>query len=161
MKHTKGFTLIELVVACTLLMMLSTLATATADNFIQIFKATQATNKLLTYRTQIYGLKFMLAQAQLLYAAQIANQPGAIATWNTQVAENDITDLILQLVPYIQNLNPNAGSQITNYTTLLQAENMYDPTGVNNPTILLGSYTFSNPATLVGLPTVTWQGVML
>ena len=152
---TKGFTLIELVVACTLLLMLSTIATTSVDNLVQAFKNVQGTNQTLTYRNQVWTLKFMLTQAQLAYAATITNPAGVISTWNTAVTENDSVDLIPQIAPYFQI------PAITNYTSLLQFEKMYDPTGVTNPTIQLGTFTATSPVTLSSLPTVTWQGISL
>jgi prepilin-type N-terminal cleavage/methylation domain-containing protein len=157
---TKGFTLIELVVACTLLLMLSTIATTSVDNLVQAFKNVQATNQTLTYRNQVWTLKFMLTQAQLAYAATIAIPPNpppplVISTWNTKVTENDSVDLIPQIAPYFQI------PAITDYTSLLQFEKMYDPTGVTNPAIQLGTFTATSPVTLSSLPTVTWQGISL
>ena len=153
MKRSNGFTLIELVVACTLLMILSTVATTTADNFIQAVKGLQATNQALTYRNQVWTLKFMLTQAQLAYAANF--NLSAVSTWNTQVLEGDSFELIPQIAPYFQI------PAITDFTSLLQFEKMYDPAGVTNPTIQLGTFTTTTPVTLSSLPTVTWQGIML
>jgi type II secretory pathway pseudopilin PulG len=154
MKRSNGFTLIELVVACTLLMILSTVATTTADNFIQAVNGLKATNQTLTYRNQVWILKFMLTQAQLAYAAKITD-PTVVSTWNTQVLENDSFELIPQIAPYFQI------PAITDFTSLLQFEKMYDPSGVTNPTIQLGTFTTTTPVTLSSLPTVTWQGIML
>ena len=161
-KKTKGFTLIELVVACTILMILSTVATTSVDSLVQSFKqlnttnqALTDTNKTLTYRIQTWTLKFMLTQAQLAYAATITDQSD-ITIWNNSVAQNDSIDLI----PKLQNYFQIPG--IIDYTSLVRSQNMYDPTGITpNPTIQLGSLTTTNPATLVGLPTVTWQGMTL
>ena len=160
---TKGFTLIELVVACTLLMILSTLATTSVDSLVQAFKNLQATNQTLTNTNQtltnngkIWTLKFMLARAQLAYAATITD-PSAATTWNTQVAQNETVDLIPVIARYFQI------PSITDLPSLLQYENMHDPTGVTpDPTIQLGSFTVATPAAgLSSLPTVTWQGVTL
>ena len=147
---TKGFTLIELVVACTLLVILSQLATATADNFVLAFKGAN-------YQNQVWKLKFVLTQAQLAYAAATTD-PAAVSHWNLLVQENDSADLIPLVVPYFQNL------AIINFTSLLQFEKMYDAKGVTNPTIQLGTLTTSGPAGpawLSSLPTVTWQGISL
>jgi len=102
MKTKQGFTLIELVVACTLLMILSTVATTTVDNFTQAVKQLQGTNQTLTYKTQVWSLKFTLAQAELAYANTIgaANDSTAISHWNTLVQENDSADLIPTLAPF-------------------------------------------------------------
>jgi prepilin-type N-terminal cleavage/methylation domain-containing protein len=160
MKTKQGFTLIELVVACTLLMILSTVATTTADNFIYAVKQLQATNQTLTYKTQVWSLKFTLAQAELAYANAIgaANDSTAISHWNTLVTENDSADLIPLLIPYFQMPN------ITDFASLLQRVGMYDPNNAaNNPTIQLTplTATSTNPATLAALPTVSWQGITL
>jgi prepilin-type N-terminal cleavage/methylation domain-containing protein len=147
---TKGFTLIELVVACTLLVILSQLATATADNFVLAFKGAN-------YQNQVWKLKFVLTQAQLAYAAATTD-PNAISHWNLLVQENDSVDLIPLIAPYFQN------PAITDFTSLLQFEKMYDPKGVTNPTIQLGTLTTSGPAGpawLSSLPMVTWQGISL
>jgi len=160
MKTKQGFTLIELVVACTLLLILSTVATTTADNFIQAVKQLQTTNQTLTYETQVWSLKFTLAQAELAYANAIgaASDSAAISHWNTLVQENDSADLIPLLAPYFQMPNP----PITDFPSLLQRVQMYDPNNAaNNPTIQLTTLTASStsPATVTGLPTVSWQGI--
>lgn len=148
-KHPKGFTLIELVVACTLLMILSTIATTTADNFVQAVRS-------LNYRNQVWTLKFMLTQAQLNYAASITD-PAVVTNWNTSVLSNDSSELIPQFAQYFHV------PAITDFTSLLQFEKMYDPTGVNNPTIQLGTFTAkgTSTVTLSSLPTVAWQGISL
>ena len=156
-KHPKGFTLIELVVACTLLIILSTIATTTADNFVQAVKS-------LNYRNQVWTLKFMLTQAQLNYAASITSRT-VVTSWNTSVLSNDSSELIPQFAQYFHI------AAITDFTSLVQFERMYDPTGVNNPTIQLGTFTataIGTPTatgpvtvTLSSLPTVTWQGISL
>jgi prepilin-type N-terminal cleavage/methylation domain-containing protein len=155
MKTKQGFTLIELVVACTLLMILSTVATTTAENFVQAVKQLQTTNK-------VWSLKFTLAQAELAYANAIATgtvtDPTAISHWNLLIQENDSADLIPTLAPYFQMPN------ITDFASLLQRVGMYDQnTPANNPTIQLTTFTATspNPATVATLPTVSWQGITL
>ena len=97
----------------------------------------------------------MLTQAQLNYAAATTD-PVAISHWNTLVSENDGIDLIPLIASYFQI------PAITDFTSLIQFENMYDPTGVTpNPTIQLASLTTTTPATPMGLPTVTWRGMSL
>ena len=152
---TKGFTLIELVVACTILMLLSTVATTSVDSLIQAFKTVQATNQTLTYRGQIWSLKFMVTQAQLNYAATIDSS--AAATWNSQAAQNETDVLIKSIAQYFQN------SSITDLPSLLQYAKMHDSTGVTpDPTIQLGSFTTATSSIgLSSLPTVTWQGITL
>jgi type II secretory pathway pseudopilin PulG len=153
---TKGFTLIELVVACTLLMILSTLATTSVDNLVQAFKNLQATNQTLTNNGKIWTLKFMLARAQLAYAAAPTTDQGALSHWNFLVEQNDTVDLILLIAPNFQI------PRITDLPSLLQYANMHDPTGVTpDPTIQLGSFAVTTPGGLSSLPTVTWQGITL
>ena len=151
MKRSKGFTLIELVVACTLLMILSTVATTTAENFVQSVKTLKTVN-------QVWTLKFMLTQAQLAYASAPTTDHNAVITWNNLVSSNDTADLIQKLA------NPNYFQipAITDLTSLLQFANMYDPSGVTNPTIQLGALVSNAPpgtAALSTLPIVTWQGI--
>lgn len=158
MKTKQGFTLLELVVACTLLMLLSTMATTTANNFVQAIKQLRATN-------QVWSLKFALAQAKLAYANAIAtgkvpDSTVAINHWNTLVGENDSADLIPSLAPYFQIPN------ITDFASLLRAEGMYDANNdANNPKIQLYSLTdaSTSPPTLATatLPVVNWQGITL
>lgn len=153
MKRSKGFTLIELVVACTLLMILSTVATTSVDNLVQAFKSLSTTNQTLTNNNKVSTLKFMLAQAQLAYAAAPTTDQTAITHWNLLVQENASVDLIPLIAPYFQI------PSITDLPSLLQYENMHDPKGViPDPTIQLGSFTVTTPAGLSSLPTVTWQG---
>jgi hypothetical protein len=141
-------------------MILSTVATTATDSFIQALKQLQTTNQTLTYDTQIWSLKFTLAQAELAYANAIANgvvpdPQSAISNWNLLIEENDSADLIPTLDQYFQMPN------ITNFASLLQRVGMYN--AANIPTIQLVPLTTTpeNPATLATLPTVTWQGITL
>src|ERR1700751_4423524 len=177
MKTKQGFTLIELVVACTLLIMLSTIATTTTDNFIQAVKQLKATNQTLTYQTQVWSLKFTLAQAHLAYANAIAtgavSDPNAIMDWNILVDSKATDNLIQTLASYFRDPSGNLIPNITNFASLLQAEGMYDPNNsANNPIIQLNHLTGNIPtidvlptASRQGislyLPTVTWQGITL
>jgi type II secretory pathway pseudopilin PulG len=163
MKKKQGFTLIELVVACTLLIMLSTLATTTADNFTQAVKQLNVANK-------VWSLKFTLTQAQLAYVnalGAVGNPSAAVASWNSWIGANDYDSLIQTLSPYF-------GPGLTNITTLtglLQAKGMYDSNNsANNPTIQLNPLSSNNPPTLVAIssqglnmftPAVSWQGITL
>jgi prepilin-type N-terminal cleavage/methylation domain-containing protein len=171
MKAKQGFTLIELVVACTLLMMLSTIATTTTDNFIQAVKQLKATNQTLTYRTQVWSLKFMLAQAQLAYANSVGGNQAAIGIWNSSVQTNATDSLIQTLGPFFRDPSGKLIPNITTFASLLQAEGMYDPNNV--PIIQLNQLNLTNPATIAALqaasqqglslflPAVTWQGITL
>jgi prepilin-type N-terminal cleavage/methylation domain-containing protein len=44
-KYPEGLTLVELVVACTILLILSTVATTSVDSLIRSFKIIKATNQ--------------------------------------------------------------------------------------------------------------------
>jgi hypothetical protein len=143
-------------------MILSTVATTTADNFIQAVKQLQTTNQTLTYRTQVWSLKFTLARAKLAYANDIAtgtvSDPNAISHWNLLVQENDSVDLIPTLATRGYFQIPS----ITDFASLLRAVGMYDPNNpANNPQIQLNPLTdtSTNPPTLAALPTVSWQGI--
>jgi type II secretory pathway pseudopilin PulG len=171
MKTKQGFTLIELVVACTLLIMLSTIATTTTENFIQTVGQLKATN-------QVWSLKFTLAQAQLAYVNAIANgkvsDPNvAVTNWNNSVQANATDNLIQTLAPYFCYPSGKPMPNITSFAILLQVEGMYDPTNsANNPIIQLNQLTANPPgivalsaASLQGislyLPAVTWRGITL
>jgi type II secretory pathway pseudopilin PulG len=184
MKQKQGFTLIELVVACTLLIMLSTIATTTTDNFIQAVKQLKATNQMLTYQTQVWSLKFTLAQAQLAYANELAKEivaggltdPNAISNWNQSVNDQSANDqsvrdrandsLIQTLASYLRDSSGNLMPNITTFASLLRVEGMYDPNNaVNNPIIQLNPLTTIPPpptppaiAPLPKAPTVSQQG---
>jgi len=166
MKQKQGFTLLELVVACTLLIMLSTIATTTTDNFMQAVKQLKNTNL-------VWSLKFTLAQAQLAYANAIAGDPIAIQNWNQSVQANATDDLIQKLAPYLCYPSGKLMPNITTFASLLQVEGMYDPTNnANNPIIQLNQLSTKPPGiaaltapSLQGislfLPAVSWQGINL
>src|ERR1700733_8780243 len=106
----KGFTLIELVVACTLLLMLSTIATTSTYNFVQ---ATSNLKAQYINIQNIMALHSVLVQAKMNYAtdltsalagaqAALVTEPTnqielaieaateqAIANWNLLAREND------------------------------------------------------------------------
>jgi prepilin-type N-terminal cleavage/methylation domain-containing protein len=103
----KGFTLIELVVACTLLLMLSTIATTSTFNFVQ------ATGNLKTQYNNIQNIMLLhktVAQAKMNYAADLvlestnasetkaAEAKAEIQHWNLLAQQNDNPDLILRLI---------------------------------------------------------------
>jgi type II secretory pathway pseudopilin PulG len=103
--RTKGFTLIEIVVACTLLIMLSTIATTSTYNFVQAM----ANVKTQYFNIQnIMALHSILAQAKMNYATDLAlelsnpsNQNEAqaeIQRWNTWARANDSPSLINRLI---------------------------------------------------------------
>ena len=67
--RNKGFTLVELVVACTLLLMLSTIATTSTFNFVQ------ATGNLKAQYNNIQNIMLLhkaLVQAKMNYATDLA-----------------------------------------------------------------------------------------
>ena len=66
---TKGFTLVELVVACTLLLMLSTIATTSTFNFVQ---ATANLKAQYNNIQNIMALHSALVQAKMNYATDLA-----------------------------------------------------------------------------------------
>ena len=65
----KGFTLVELVVACTLLLMLSTIATTSTYNFVQ---ATANLKAQYNNIQNIMALHQALVQAKMNYATDLA-----------------------------------------------------------------------------------------
>jgi prepilin-type N-terminal cleavage/methylation domain-containing protein len=122
--RNKGFTLVELVVACTLLLMLSTVATTSTFNFVQ------ATANLKAQYNNIQNIMLLhkaLVQAKMNYATDLAlesaeaNEAKAeIQHWNLLAQQNDNTDLILRLInpdPLLTNLplaplNPGSRSYL-------------------------------------------------
>src|SRR6202035_4466616 len=72
---TKGFTLVELVVACTLLLMLSTIATTSTYNFVQ---ATANLKAQYNNIENIMALHSALVQAKMSYATHLALQSANI-----------------------------------------------------------------------------------
>lgn len=66
---TKGFTLVELVVACTLLIMLSTIATTSTYNFVQ---ATANLKAQYNNIQNIMALHSVLVNAKMNYATDLA-----------------------------------------------------------------------------------------
>ena len=95
---SKGFTLIELVVACTLLLMLSTIATTSTFNFVQ---ATANLKAQYNNIQNIMALHEALVQAKMNYATDLAlgsNSEAEIQHWNLLAQQNDSTDLISRLI---------------------------------------------------------------
>jgi len=108
---TKGFTLIELVVACTLLLMLSTIATTTTYNFVQATANLKAQYNSLQ---NIMALHSVLVRAKMNYATDLAFQLTVPAyqteaqheiqfKWNVWAQQNDSAGLINRLI----NPDPN------------------------------------------------------
>src|SRR5580700_9694382 len=89
---TKGFTLVELVVACTLLLMLSTIATTSTFNFVQ---ATANLKAQYNNIQNIMALHEALVQAKMNYATDLAlgpNSEAEIQHWNLLAQQNDSAD---------------------------------------------------------------------
>jgi prepilin-type N-terminal cleavage/methylation domain-containing protein len=141
---TKGFTLIELVVACTLLLILSTIATTTTFNFVQ------ATANLKTEYSNIQNIMLLhsvLANAKMNYATDLAlesNQSAAqaeIQLWNGWAQQNDNLDLIGRLIsPGLTGL------------PLANPGGSYLPTSRNVP---VTTYVNGNPVTTYVLVQIT------
>src|SRR3984957_18790786 len=101
----KGFTLIELVVACTLLLMLSTIATTSTYNFVQ---ATANLKAQYNNIQNIMALHSALVQAKMNYATDLALESSNITEgaeakaeiqhWNLLAQQHDSADLILRLI---------------------------------------------------------------
>jgi prepilin-type N-terminal cleavage/methylation domain-containing protein len=111
----KGFTLIELVVACVLLLLLATVATTTSYNFIQATVNLKAQSNSIT---NVRLLHIALANAKLNYATDLAlviaagNQTNStpqqiqqagqaqqdITTWNSLAQQNNNPQLIHLLI---------------------------------------------------------------
>jgi prepilin-type N-terminal cleavage/methylation domain-containing protein len=146
----KGFTLIELVVACTLLLMLSTVATTSTFNFVQ------ATANLKAQYNNIQNIMLLhkaLVQAKMNYATDLAlestnaNEAKAeIQHWNLLAQQNDSTDLILRLI------NPDPILTDLPLSPLTPGSRSYLPTSRNAPvTTLVGG----NPVTTYVLVQIT------
>jgi prepilin-type N-terminal cleavage/methylation domain-containing protein len=162
---TKGFTLVELVVACTLLLMLSTIATTSTYNFVQ---ATANLKAQYNNIQNIMALHSALVQAKTNYATDLALESSNVAEggeakaeiqhWNLLAQQHASVDLIARLItpdPLLPNLplaplNPGSrsylptshnGVQITDINSLLKAYELTDngtPTGNIVATIAVG-----------------------
>ena len=141
---TKGFTLIELVVACTLLLMLSTIATTSTYNFVQ---ATANLKARYNNIQNIMALHQALVQAKMNYATDLASASAipdnpakegieqAICNWNNLARQNDSEDLISALI------NPPIGFPLA---PLYPPSRSYLPTSRNVPVTTMIS---GNPIT--------------
>jgi prepilin-type N-terminal cleavage/methylation domain-containing protein len=162
---TKGFTLVELVVACTLLLMLSTIATTSTYNFVQ---ATANLKAQYNNIQNIMALHTALVQAKMNYATDLAldssniTEGGEAKTeighWNLLAQEHDNVDLIARLItpdPLLPDLplapltpgfksylpTTHNGVPITDINSLLKAYELTDngtPTGNIVATISIG-----------------------
>jgi type II secretory pathway pseudopilin PulG len=149
---TKGFTLVELVVACTLLIMLSTIATTSTYNFVQ---ATANLKSQYNNIQNIMALHSVLVNAKMNYATDLAvasNNPSnpaenAIQNWNNFARQNDSQDLINLLI------TPPAGFQPgLPLAPLNPASRSYLPTSRNVPVTTMMN---GNPVTSYVLVQIT------
>lgn len=182
---TKGFTLVELVVACTLLLMLSTIATTSTFNFVQ------ATGNLKAQYNNIQNIMLLhkaLVQAKMNYATDLAlaSNEAEIQHWNLLAQQNDSLDLIARLInPASTATNPSArsylptsrnvpvttiinGNPVTNFVTvqitdmdsLLRAYQLTDngsPTGNIVATIAVGPVLDPTSGMRPTLPIIDWK----
>ena len=111
----KGFTLVELVTACTLLLMLSTIATTSTFNFVE------ATANLKAQYNNIQNIMLLhsvLVQAKMNYATDLAlsdtsEAKAEIQHWNLLAQQNDSLDLIARLInPAPSSTNPSSRSYL-------------------------------------------------
>ena len=181
----KGFTLIELVVACTLLLMLSTIATTSTYNFVQ---ATANLKGQYNNIQNIMALHEALVQAKMNYATDLAlsSSEAEIQHWNLLAQQNDSTDLISRLinpastptnptsksylptsrnVPVTTNVNGNPVTtfvlvQITDMNSLLKAYQLTDngtPTGNIVATVAIGPMLDLTSGMRPTLPIIDWK----
>jgi type II secretory pathway pseudopilin PulG len=182
---TKGFTLVELVVACTLLIMLSTIATTSTFNFVQ---ATANLKAQYNNIQNIMALHSALVQAKMHYATDLAlesTNPSFAGeakneiqnVWNIWAQQNDNSGLIARLItpdPALTDLplaplNPPSrsylptsrnGVQITDMNTLLKAFQLTDngtPTGNPVATISVGPMLDVTSGMRPTLPIIDWR----
>ena len=182
---TKGFTLVELVVACTLLIMLSTIATTSTFNFVQ---ATANLKAQYNNIQNIMALHSALVQAKMHYATDLAlesTNPSFAGeakneiqnVWNIWAQQNDNSGLIARLItpdPALTDLplaplNPPSrsylptsrnGVQITDMNTLLKAFQLTDngtPTGNIVATIAVGTMLDVTSGMRPTLPIIDWR----
>ena len=182
---TKGFTLVELVVACTLLIMLSTIATTSTFNFVQ---ATANLKAQYNNIQNIMALHSALVQAKMHYATDLAlesTNPSFAGeakneiqnVWNIWAQQNDNSGLIARLItpdPALTDLplaplNPPSrsylptsrnGVQITDMNTLLKAFQLTDNgTHTGNPvaTISVGPMLDVTSGMRPTLPIIDWR----
>ena len=182
---TKGFTLVELVVACTLLIMLSTIATTSTFNFVQ---ATANLKAQYNNIQNIMALHSALVQAKMHYATDLAlesTNPSFAGeakneiqnVWNIWAQQNDNSGLIARLItpdPALTDLplaplNPPSrsylptsrnGVQITDMNTLLKAFQLTDngtPTGNPVATISVGPMLDVTTGMRPTLPIIDWR----
>jgi type II secretory pathway pseudopilin PulG len=182
---TKGFTLVELVVACTLLIMLSTIATTSTYNFVQ---ATANLKAQYNNIQNIMALHSALVQAKMHYATDLAlesTNPSFAGeaqneiqwVWNIWAQQNNNSGLIGRLIspdPLLTNLplaplNPPSrsylptsrnGVPITDMNSLLKAFQLTDDgttTGNIVATIAVGPMLDVTSGMRPTLPIIDWR----
>ena len=178
---TKGFTLVELVVACTLLLMLSTIATTSTFNFVQ---ATANLKAQYNNIQNIMALHSAIVQAKMNYATDLALESNniteakaEISRWNLWAQQHDNLGLIARLItpdPTLTDLplaplNPGSrsylptsrnGVQITDINSLLKAYELTDngtPTGNIVATIAVGPMLDLTSGMRPMLPIIDWR----
>ena len=171
----KGFTLIELVVACTLLLILTQVATTTMYNFMQA--TTNLKNQFQNLRNNIAPLYALVSQAKNTYASNLVfqafnpanqavqgNAETQIQQWNSAANSNQNPALIAILIgnSYIPSFrtvqvwtNNNGTAALTSVTvqivdmdSLLRAYLLTDdgtPTGNIVATLTVGTILDPNP----------------
>jgi len=168
----KGFTLVELVVACTLLIMLSMIATTSTFNFVQ---ATANLKAQYNNIQNIMALHSALVQAKMNYATDLAfeiaqgttvtnNQltltpqaqeaQHAVQQWNISANQNDGSTLINRLI------NPDPNLPAIPLAPLNPGSRSYLPTSRNGVQIaditsLLKAYQLTDDGTPTGNPVAT------
>jgi type II secretory pathway pseudopilin PulG len=137
---TKAFTLIEMVVASTLLILLTSMATTTAYNFIQSVNTYRAQFESL--RDSISGLYATVSLAKMTYEADLAfaianaqanlltnpNDPNALAilneaqkelnNWNSSANQTDPSNLIGVLLNPNPLIKTSPGSYLPRFNTV-------------------------------------------
>ena len=179
---TKGFTLVELVVACTLLLMLSTIATTSTYNFVQ---ATANLKAQYNNIQNIMALHSALVQAKMNYATDLALESSNITEggeakaeiqhWNLLAQENDSVDLIARLISPDTNfthppLAPSSvpppksylptsvnGVPITDMNSLLKAYQLTDNAGNIVATVTIGPMLDITSGMRPTLPIIDWK----
>jgi prepilin-type N-terminal cleavage/methylation domain-containing protein len=150
---SKGFTLLELVVACTILLLLSTLATTTTYNFVQ------AAANLKAQYSNIYNIMALskaLTTAKMNYATDLAmfaaQSSGNQTTvqneiqqlWNPSAQQHDNPSLITRLI------SPLPGLPVTSVNS--PPSRSYLPASRNVP---VTTYQNGNPVTTYVLVQIT------
>jgi prepilin-type N-terminal cleavage/methylation domain-containing protein len=167
---TKGFTFIELIVAMTLLLILSSVATTTAYNFIQA--VTKLKTQYLNLKQNIAVLYTDLALAKMNYETDLALTPGAetdIQNWNTWANQNENPLLIQQLInpdpalPIpLKPLTPGSRSYLPKSRTVQETTYNNGIPVLNTVTVqitdmdsLLKAYLLTDDGTTAGNPVAT------